>query len=129
MSQQLRCLVIEDDHDCREMTAYMLRMHGYHVEVAENRDKAIAICSDFDVIVMDYMMPGSSAFLYCQRIREQSPRTRIILTTAVKIAETRADFLDVAAFLGKPFNDSELVAAVNTALAKSDPPQPPQVGQ
>lgn len=120
MSEQKRFLVIEDDHDSREIIALILRVQGFDVQVAENRDKALAIVADFDVIVMDYMMPGVSAFTYCQKIREQSPHTRIILTTAGNIAQTRADFLGIATFVGKPFTPGELSDAVNIALAKTE---------
>ena len=69
--------------------------------------------TDVDVIVMDYRMPGTSAFAFCQKIREQSPKTRIILTTASNIAEARADFLEIATFVPKPFTPEALIAAIN----------------
>ncbi len=114
MSQATRFLVIEDDRDSREITALILRVEGYHVQVAENRDKALAMLLDMDVdvIVMDYMMPGTSAFSFCQQIREQSPKTRIILTTASNIAEARADFLNIVTFVRKPFTPEALISAI-----------------
>ena len=118
MPQATRFLVIEDDRDSREITALILRVQGHHVQVAEDRDKALAMLLDesVDVIVMDYMMPGTSAFAFCQKIREQSPKTRIILTTAGNIVQARADFLNIATFVRKPFTPEQLVAAITSPL-------------
>ncbi len=125
MPQPMRFLVIEDDHDSREIMALILRVEGHNVQVAEDRDAALELLAkgDVDVIVMDYMMPGTSAFEFCKKIREQAPATRIILTTAGNIAKTRADFLGIATFVAKPFTPTQLIEATMAV----DAPQTPSV--
>jgi CheY-like chemotaxis protein len=107
-------LVVEDDLDTAEMILTLLNGEGYHVRCVPTRDAALLTLGTalFDLIIMDFMMPGLGAIEFLNIARRQCPTTTIILTTASTIAAEHASKLGINRWVGKPFTPEELVQTI-----------------
>lgn len=78
-------LIIEDDQDTAETMAEFLKDEGYGVRYVTSRDDAVLALQRFlyDVVIMDYSMPGLSADRFVALARGRCPRSKFILTTAM----------------------------------------------
>jgi CheY-like chemotaxis protein len=107
-------LVIEDDSDTADTIRTFLTDEGYHVRSVASRDNAQLVLNSYlyDVIVMDFMMPGLGAVEFMKEARRLCPRTAFVLTTAAPIAAERAKILGFTRWVGKPFTPEELVRTI-----------------
>ncbi|MGD1906371.1 MAG: response regulator [Leptolyngbyaceae cyanobacterium] len=116
-------LVIDDNPDLRNYVSQVLQHQGYHVRTAASGELALELVETHtpDLILTDLMMPGLSGLDVIQRLRtdERFHSTPIILLTAKVDDETRISGVEQGAdaYLGKPFNDRELLAEVRNLLA------------
>src|SRR6186713_1110778 len=119
-------LVIEDNKDIRENTAEILDLAGYKTFTAENGKKGvdIAVKEKPDVIVCDIMMPELDGYgvLHLLRKNEDTQAIPFVFLTA---KTERSDFrkgMEMGAddYITKPFEDSELLSAVEVRLKKSE---------
>lgn len=120
----MRILVIEDDRETADYIASGLRALGHVVEIAANgRDGAfLASESNFDVLIVDRMLPGLDGLGVVRLLRESGVRTPSLFLTALGGVGDRVRGLDAGGddYLVKPFAFAELVARV-TALARRPP--------
>jgi len=117
-----KILVIEDDPDIRELLRYNLSREGFDVALSNNGSQGLemALSGQYDLVVLDLMLPQLSGLEVCKKLRE-NPTTRnipIVMLTA-KGEETDVVYgLGVGAddYIVKPFGIKELVARVYTRL-------------
>ena len=119
-------LVVDDNVDLRVYVSEILRNYGYQVLFARNGAEGRQMAKNYapDLIVTDLMMPAVSGLDLIRTIREDPKLkgTPIILLTAKTNSETRIEGAEVGAdaYLAKPFNDRELLAAVRNLMALKD---------
>ena len=116
-------LVVDDNSDLRAYISSVLQRQGYQVRTAHNGAMALEMIATEQphLILTDLMMPGMSGLELLQEIRqdERLSSTPVILLTAKVDDETRIEGVEQGAdaYLGKPFNDRELLAEVRNLLA------------
>ena len=117
-------LLVEDESEIRELIGLHLRREGYEVTDAANGERAIAQIQqkDFQLIVLDWMLPGASGLELTRWIRsdERSKDIPILFVTAKVAPEHIAAGLDAGAddYLTKPFDTLVLMARVNALLRR-----------
>lgn len=116
-------LVVDDNGDLRDYISHVLQRQGYQVRTAHHGAAALEMMETYqpNLILTDLMMPGMSGLDLLQKIR-QNPRLKsvpVVLLTAKVDDETRIEGVEQGAdaYLGKPFNDRELLAEVRNLLA------------
>lgn len=117
-------LVVDDDDRIRDLLKRFLAQRGFRITTAADADKAQAKMRsmDFDLIVLDVMMPGMDGFELTGKVRE-SRETPILLLTARGEAGDRIKGLSLGAddYLAKPFEPEELVLRINNILRRARP--------
>ena len=118
-----KILIIEDEKAISELEKDYLELSDFEVTIEEdgNQGAARAISEDFDLIILDLMLPGMDGFDICKLIREKKD-TPIIMVSAKKddIDKIRGLGLGADDYMTKPFSPSELVARVKAHLARYD---------
>ncbi len=116
-------LVVEDDHGVRDALERALSFEGYVVDVA--RDGAVALSmirdGEYDLIVLDVMMPHLDGLETCRRIRAGGDDIPILMLTARTTVDDRVEGLDAGAddYVAKPFSLDELLARIRALLRRS----------
>ena len=112
-------LVVDDDDKIRLLIKQFLSEKGFIVSSAENAEKAKAKIEffNFNLIILDVMMPGQSGYELTKELKE-SKNIPIILLTAKGEVENRIHGLELGAddYLGKPFDPKELLLRVNNVI-------------
>ncbi len=121
-------LVVDDHVEIRKSVSRYLERNGMRTSVAESAaemDVRLAE-ANFDLIVLDVMMPGEDGLSACKRLR-QDGNTPVLMLTALGDDDDRIAGLDGGAddYLSKPFNPKELVARINAILRRTQ--QIPQI--
>jgi two-component system phosphate regulon response regulator OmpR len=125
-------LIVDDDTRIRELLQKFLTGKGFRVTVAadaaEARRKLEGL--DFDLLVLDVMMPGENGIALTGALREIR-NIPVILLTALGEAESRVAGLEAGAddYLAKPFDPRELVLRINNILKRSVSPGKPKIDQ
>ncbi len=121
MNFQPHLLIVDDDERIRGLLQKFLIRNGFLVSAARDAAHARRILSglDFDMIVMDVMMPGEDGVSLTKAIRETST-TPILLLTAKGETEDRIAGLEAGAddYLSKPFEPKELLLRINAILRR-----------
>lgn len=116
-----KILIIEDEMAIAELEKDYLELSDFTVEIESdgNSGAARAIADEFDLIILDLMLPGMDGFEICKLIREKK-NTPIIMVSAKKddIDKIRGLGLGADDYMTKPFSPSELVARVKAHLAR-----------
>ena len=116
-----RVLIIEDEESIADLEKDYLEMSGFEVTVENRGDTGLkaALEEDFDIIILDLMLPGTDGFEVCRRVREQK-NVPILMVSAKKddIDKIRGLGLGADDYMTKPFSPSELVARVKAHLAQ-----------
>ena len=114
-------LIVDDDERIRDLLKKFLMRHGFLVTAARDAEHARRILSglDFDLIVMDVMMPGEDGVSLTRALR-QTLSTPILLLTARGETEHRIAGLEAGAddYLAKPFEPRELLLRINAILRR-----------
>ncbi|MGL6016413.1 MAG: response regulator transcription factor [Selenomonadaceae bacterium] len=110
----MRVLLAEDDKKLGNLLKYMLEKNEIAAEWVTAGDMAYeyAIYDEYDILVLDWMMPVESGIAVCRRLRENGYQKAILLLTARDAVEDRVSGLDAGAddYLVKPFEFAELLA-------------------
>lgn len=114
-----KVLIIEDDKSIAELEQDYLEINGFKTEIALTGTIGLekALNNDFDLILLDVMLPGKDGFEICQEIRKVK-EISILLVTAKKddIYKIRGLGIGADDYIVKPFSPSELVARVNAHI-------------
>ncbi len=118
-----RILVADDERDILDAVAYALTAEGFDVEVVTDGEAALAAAQreEFDVVLLDVLMPGLSGTEVCRRLRADSI-VPILMLTAKDAEVDRVLGLEVGAddYVTKPFSIAELVGRVHAILRRRD---------
>ena len=116
-----KVLIIEDEVAIADLEKDYLELSGFAVETENdgNVGLARALAEDFDMYILDLMLPGTDGFEICKRIREKK-NTPVLMVSAKKddIDKIRGLGLGADDYITKPFSPSELVARVKAHLAR-----------
>lgn len=125
-----RILVVEDEPAMRTGLEDNLQFEGYEVTLAEDGDKGwnLLQANEYDVVLLDIMMPGKSGYDVCRLMRSQQIMTPVIMLSARGEEIDKVLGLELGAddYLTKPFGVRELMARVKAMLRRSKRDQPSQ---
>ena len=120
----MRVLVVEDERKIADFIRRGLTEQGYAVDVAYDGEEALdwPAVAEFDVVILDVMLPRRNGIDVCRTLRERGVRIPILMLTARDAVEDRVRGLDSGAddYLVKPFAFAELLARLR-ALARREP--------
>ena len=112
----MRLLIAEDEPDLNDILTMALTEAGYSVDSCTDGKEALFYLSsaDYDVAVLDIMMPGADGFSVLKKLREEGKRTPVLFLTARDSIEDRVRGLDSGAndYMIKPFSLDELLARI-----------------
>lgn len=119
----MRVLLAEDDLKLGKLTQYMLEQNGISAEWVTTGDAIYdyAMYEDYDVLILDWMMPEMSGVDACRKLRKAGYQRAILLLTARDALEDRVTGLDAGAddYLVKPFEFAELLARLRALGRRS----------
>jgi DNA-binding response OmpR family regulator len=119
----MRVLVVEDSEKLRRSLVTALRRSGYAVDEAADGEQGLwqATSVEYDVVVLDLMLPGIDGLTIIRRLRERGNRTHILVLTAKDTIDDRVRGLQSGAddYLVKPFALAELLARVQALARRS----------
>jgi DNA-binding response OmpR family regulator len=122
----MRILIVEDERRMARTVQRGLVEEGHSVDVAESGPDgvALAVTGDFDVILLDVMLPGFDGFEVARRLRSTGDRTPILMLTARDAAPDVVQGLDLGAddYLTKPFSFDVLLARVRAIARRAAGP-------
>ena len=116
-----KILIVEDEEAIADLEKDYLELSGFEVEVANDGKTGLekALGGEYNLVILDLMLPGVDGFEICRRVREEK-NTPIIMVSAKKddIDKIRGLGLGADDYMTKPFSPSELVARVKAHLAR-----------
>lgn len=116
-----KILIVEDEESIAELEKDYLELSGFEVEMENEGETGLkrALEEEFDLFILDLMLPGVDGFEICKKIRE-SKNTPIIMVSAKKddIDKIRGLGLGADDYITKPFSPSELVARVKAHMSR-----------
>lgn len=117
-----RILVTDDENKIREMIRKYGEYEGYEVDEASDGLEAVACCqrTDYDLVIMDIMMPNLDGFLACRKIREYRPDLPFIMLSALgeEYDKIHGFELGIDDYVVKPFSPKELMMRVRAVLKR-----------
>jgi len=125
MEQKAHILIVEDEQKIRTALKDFLEFHGFNVSEAVDgleAERAIAQ-SEFDLILLDLMLPKISGEQLCTKWRQNGLQTPVIMLTAKGQEKEKVAGLNLGAddYITKPFSLEELLARINAVLRRIDP--------
>ena len=116
-----KILIVEDEESIAELEKDYLELSGFQVETEKQGDTGLkrALEEDFDLVILDLMLPGVDGFEICKKVRE-TKNIPILMVSAKKddIDKIRGLGMGADDYMTKPFSPSELVARVKAHLAR-----------
>ena len=116
-----KILIIKDEVAIADLEKDYLELSGFSVEIENNGDQGLvrALNEEFDMFILDLMLPGVDGFEICKKIRENK-NTPVLMVSAKKddIDKIRGLGLGADDYITKPFSPSELVARVKAHLSR-----------
>lgn len=116
-----RILIIEDEADIAELEKDYLELSGFEVQIENNGSTGLrrALEEEFDLYILDLMLPGTDGFEICSKIRKANDKP-ILLVSAKKDDIDKIHGLGLGAddYITKPFSPSELVARVKAHISR-----------
>ncbi len=123
MERKIHILVIEDEEAIRTGLTDVLVYHGFVVDSAADGRQGLdkALSGNFDLILLDVMLPGLDGFAICERVRERDREQPMIMLTAKSADEDVIQGLRLGAddYVAKPFSVAQLVLRVNAVLRRA----------
>jgi DNA-binding response OmpR family regulator len=127
----MRLLLAEDDARISRFVTKGLQEHSYAVDVVADGNDAVyqAEINDYDLVILDVMLPGQDGFGVCRALRGLGKQMPILMLTARDGVDDRITGLDAGAddYLTKPFEFGELLARLRALLRRPRDLQPPQI--
>lgn len=119
----MHILLAEDDERLAYLIEHMLKKERHTVDVVHNGEDAYdyALCSSYDLLILDWMMPKLSGLDVCQKLRKEHYEQPILMLTAKDAVDDRVLGLDAGAddYLVKPFEFKELFARIRALSRRS----------
>jgi DNA-binding response OmpR family regulator len=120
----MNVLIVEDEPSVARFLKQAASESGYAAQVVTDGRDALAIAkhSDFDLVLLDVMLPGMNGFEVCRRLRADEVRTPILIITARDGLEDKVEGLDSGAddYIVKPFHVAELLARMRALLRRGE---------
>lgn len=116
-----KILIIEDDASIAEIERDFLEIEGFETTICDNGIEGYKLAgkSQFDLILLDLMLPGMDGYEICKRIRDKTPVPILMVTARIEDADKiRGLGLGADDYISKPFSPTELVARVKSNLAQ-----------
>lgn len=117
-----KILIVEDEQKIARFLEMELRHEGFTAVKEENGLQALdrIVQEDYDLVLLDIMLPGMDGITICRRVRELGINVPIIMLTAKDSIEDKVQGLDIGAddYVTKPFAMQELLARIRVALRK-----------
>jgi len=116
-----RILIIEDDAAIAEIERDFLEIEGYETVISDDGTKGLglALSNQFDLILLDLMLPGMDGYEICRKIRDKTPVPILMVTARIEdVDKIRGLGLGADDYIAKPFSPTELVARVKSNLAQ-----------
>jgi two-component system, OmpR family, response regulator len=127
----MRILLVEDEVKMARAVRRGLEQEGYVVDAVPDGDDALgrALLEDYDVIVLDVMLPGRDGFAVCRELRTKGRWAPVLMLTARDGVEDRIRGLDAGAddYLVKPFSFGELMARLRALVRRGASERPTSV--
>ena len=118
-----KILIVEDEESIAELEKDYLELSGFQVETEKQGDIGLkrAMDEDFDLVILDLMLPGVDGFEICKKVRE-TKNIPILMVSAKKddIDKIRGLGMGADDYMTKPFSPSELVARVKAHLRSEE---------
>jgi OmpR-family two-component system manganese-sensing response regulator len=119
----MKILLVDDEVELTDPLTRLLQREGYEVDVADNgvTGARLALENNYDLLILDWMLPHKSGLEICQQLRSHSLTTPVLFLTAKDTVDDRVLGLDAGAddYLVKPFQLRELLARVRALLRRS----------
>ncbi len=119
----MKILLVDDEVELADPLSRLLHREGYDVDVASEGEAgcALACQGGYDLLILDWMLPGLSGVEICRQVRSRQDSTPVLFLTAKDTLNDRVDGLDAGAddYLVKPFELRELLARVRALLRRS----------
>ena len=115
-------LIVDDEAAIRESLQTLLEMEGYGVETTETGEEGLARIAErpYDLVLLDFALPGMNGIEVLQEIRERDPQLSVIMITAYGTVENAVKAMQSGAtnFIQKPWDNEKLLADVRAAVAR-----------
>ena len=124
ISNGMKILLVEDEEKLAQAIAKGLQLEGYTVDSIGDGKKALTRISlhrsDYDLIILDLMLPGMDGYEICKQVREWNITVPILVLTARAETDSKVELLQSGAddYLVKPFSFAELVARIRALLRR-----------
>ena len=119
----MKVLIIEDDKELSHLIAKRLKEEGFTVQQAFDAEEGISYATyeEYDVIVLDIMLPKMSGYEVIRQLREKKIKTPILVLSAKGEIEDKVKGLQLGAddYLTKPFSFPELIARINALIRRT----------
>ena len=127
----MRLLLIEDEQRIVGNLKPALEAEHFSVEVAEDGEKGylLAQTNEYDIIVLDNILPKKTGLQVCKELRAKANTTPIIMLSVRTEADTKAELLNAGAndYVSKPYSFNELLARIRVQLRTKEKAEPSQI--
>lgn len=118
----MKILLVDDEAELTQTLTQILSLEGYEIDVAEDGKTGLKLAqeNEYDLLILDWMLPHQSGLEICQQLRHQGIKTPVLFLTAKDTIDDRVLGLDAGAddYLVKPFELRELLARVRALLRR-----------
>ncbi len=119
-----RLLVVDDEDEIRELLVFDIQSSGYTVDSAKDGEEGLkkAVENNYDLILLDVMMPKMNGYDVCKNIRLVKPKVPILMLTAKGTIHDKTEGFDVGAddYLVKPFDVQEVLLRIRALLRRNE---------
>ena len=116
-------LIVDDDQELRSNLSVILGETGYQTETASSGAEALSMAAlnEFDIVLLDLMMPETSGMEILGELQKRAPRTKVIMITAFPSVDTAVEAIKKGAseYISKPFKMNDLVITIKKTLEES----------
>ena len=119
----MKILVVEDELKVADFLRKGLEEQGHSIEVAYDGQigEKLALRNEFDILILDVILPGINGYELCRRIREKKPLVPVLMLTALGTTDDKLSGFDAGAdnYLVKPFEFEELLARIRALVKRA----------